>query len=72
VRECFPDCDAGAVPALGPAYGLDTIWDDGLLERSDLYFDAGDHEPLLHVSTTDFAGMLGRGWHDRFGKRFLA
>ena len=72
VRECFPDCDAGAVPALGPAYGVDTIWDDALMERSDVYFDAGDHERLLHVSTRDFADMLARGWHGRFGKRFLA
>ena len=26
LRELFPDCDSGAVPALGTAYGMNTCW----------------------------------------------
>jgi Ala-tRNA(Pro) deacylase len=71
VRERFPDCDPGAVPALGPAYGVETLWDDSLMERSDIYFEAGDHERLVHLSAEDLVGLLGASHHGRFGKRFV-
>ena len=45
----FQDCEAGAVPALGNAYGLDVIWDDQLTCASDIYIEAGDHENLIHM-----------------------
>ncbi|WP_158675399.1 aminoacyl-tRNA deacylase [Thiohalobacter thiocyanaticus] len=45
----FEDCELGAMPALGPAYGLRTLVDSHLAEQPDIYFDAGDHECLVHV-----------------------
>lgn len=71
VRERFPDCDPGAIPALGVAYGLETIWDDSLTQHSDVYFEAGDHERLVHLDTGDLVGLLGASRHGRFGKRFV-
>jgi Ala-tRNA(Pro) deacylase len=56
--EVFPDCARGAVPALGPAYGLETVWDERLRDTSEVYFEAGDHEHLVRVSTRDFLGLL--------------
>lgn len=55
----FQDCEAGAIPALGPAYGLDTIVDDALLAQPQVYFEAGDHEHLVHMTTQDFLRALG-------------
>lgn len=47
----FDDCELGAMPALGPAYGLRTLVDRKLAEQPDIYFDAGDHERLVRVDS---------------------
>ena len=58
-RKTFNDCEHGAVPPLGAAYGVETIWDEGLLGAGDLYFEAGDHKTLVHMKTSDFIRLLG-------------
>jgi len=51
----FSDCAVGAVPALGSAYGLPTIIDQSMKARwDDIYFEAGDHEELIRVSSDQF------------------
>ena len=47
------------VPPLSPAYGLETVVDEGLAEQPELYFDAGDHEELVHVLTERFFELVG-------------
>ena len=59
----FEDCDIGAVPPLGDAYGVDVIFDNSLYERDDVYFEAGDHTDLIHVSGVDFRGLMGTASH---------
>src|SRR5437868_3314580 len=59
ISRLFPDCDMGAVPPVGFAYGVDTIWDESLSDQPDVYFEAGDHEHLLHLNTKDFVHMMG-------------
>jgi Ala-tRNA(Pro) deacylase len=54
----FSDCEKGAVPALGPAYNLQTVVDPWLCEQSDVYFEGGDHEELVHVAGADFEELL--------------
>ena len=58
-----PDCELGAVPALGPAYGLETVVSESLMEQPDIYFEAGDHEELVHIDTMQFKSLL-------YGARF--
>ncbi len=55
----FSDCEIGALPAVGPAYGMETVVDDTLAEQSEIYFEAGDHEQLIHVSAETFQTLLG-------------
>lgn len=55
----FPDCEVGAVPALGPAYQLDTVVDESLRGEAEIYFEAGDHEELISVKGSDFETLLG-------------
>ena len=50
IEALFPDCEVGAIPPLGDAYGLEMIVDDSLDERADVYFEAGDHKNLIHLS----------------------
>jgi Ala-tRNA(Pro) deacylase len=55
----FDDCEPGAVPPLGPAYGLETFLDETLASLADVYFESGDHEQLVHVAGSDFRTLLG-------------
>lgn len=56
--ELFKDCEPGAVPPLGPVYGLDTILDERLAAEPDVYFEGGDHQALIHMSRGDFLKMM--------------
>ncbi len=55
----FPDCEEGAIPPLGRAYGVDVVVDDSLAWQPDIYFEAGDHTALVHVSGEAFQELLG-------------
>ena len=59
----FEDCTIGAVPPLGDAYGVDVIFDNSLYERDDVYFEAGDHTDLIHVSGVDFRDLMSTARH---------
>jgi len=54
----FPDCEPGATPPFGGAYGIPTVVDEGLLHLSDVYFDAGAHDRLARMTGADFAALL--------------
>ena len=58
LTDIFQDCELGAVPALGQAYGIDMIWDDELLASEDIYIESGDHEQLLHMSRAQFTALI--------------
>ena len=62
----FVDCETGAIPPVGEAYGLEMLLDDRLVEQSDVYFVAGDHRDLVHVSGEDFEHLMGHALHGRF------
>jgi Ala-tRNA(Pro) deacylase len=65
----FDDCEPGAVPPFGNVYNMDTIVDESLVEQSDIYFEAGDHERLIHVSAETFENLLGEVQHSEFALR---
>ncbi len=54
----FADCALGAVPAMGKAYGIPTLLDHRLLDLIHLYFEAGSHEGLVHLSGLAFRALL--------------
>lgn len=57
LHACFPDCQYGAVPALGAAYNLRTLIDKSVLPLRELYLEAGDHEGLIHLSQAQFRAL---------------
>lgn len=59
----FQDCEPGAVPPLGQAYGLETIVDSNLDDCNDIYFEAGNHEELVRVKGTDFRKLMKNNMH---------
>jgi Ala-tRNA(Pro) deacylase len=58
IAHLFKDCEPGAVPPLGPAYGIETLLDEALANLDEVYFEAGDHEQLVHIRGEDFQGLL--------------
>lgn len=66
MKQVFKDCDVGAVPPVGAAYGMETVLDDSLTEHADLFLEAGDHQRLLHVKTKDFMSLLHDSRHGHF------
>jgi Ala-tRNA(Pro) deacylase len=66
IAELFADCDRGAVPALGMAWGLETVVDDELESIDVLFVEAGDHERLLRLSHDVFHGLMSTARHGQF------
>ncbi len=64
----FGDCDIGAIPALGMAYGLDVIVEDNIAKTGDLFFEGGDHETLVHIQAEDFNGLVSEAPHGHFSR----
>jgi Ala-tRNA(Pro) deacylase len=66
IAPVFKDCHLGAIPPIGPAYGMETIVDDGLVGQPEIYFEAGDHEELIRVSGKQFLSLLKEARHGQF------
>lgn len=58
ISQVFRDCEPGAVPPVGNAYGLDVMLDTGLDECPDVYFEGGDHVHLVHLSGEAFKKLI--------------
>lgn len=61
----FSDCELGAIPPFGEQYGIQTVLDPELLEEPDIYFEAGDHRELIHMSCEQFRKLMDGAstWH---------
>jgi Ala-tRNA(Pro) deacylase len=66
IDRLFRDCVLGAVPPVGPCYGLDVIVDDSIQEQPDVYLEGGDHVTLIHMSSAQFARLTAGAPHGRF------
>jgi Ala-tRNA(Pro) deacylase len=65
----FTDCEVGATPPVGAAYGLaDVLIDESLDAKPDLYFEGGDHRTLVHIRGSDFARLMGEARHVRISR----
>jgi len=69
IREVFKDCDLGAIPPV--AYGMHTYLDDILLKQPDIYFEAGNHQELVHMSINQFADLMADAERGHFARRVI-
>ncbi|MCH7643852.1 MAG: YbaK/EbsC family protein [Myxococcales bacterium] len=58
LADVFPDCEIGALPPLGHAYGIPTVYDDRLRRLSCVYFEGGDHCDLIYMGGREFIDLL--------------
>jgi Ala-tRNA(Pro) deacylase len=68
IAALFGDCERGAIPALGPAYGITTVVDESLVDRSEIYFEAGDHQELIRVRGDEYDHMMSQARHGCFSR----
>ncbi len=66
IEGLFPDCRPGAIPPLGPFYGLETVLDEALTTLANVYLEAGDHEHLIHVTGEQFHSLMSGARHGHF------
>ncbi len=66
ISDLIGDCVLGAVPPLGDLYGAEIVLDDSLLDESDVYIEAGDHEELIHLDADSFEQMMKHAEHASF------
>jgi Ala-tRNA(Pro) deacylase len=58
IGDLFPDCELGAIPPIGAAYGLDAVLDEALLGLDDVCFEGGDHRSLVRVAGAQFRELM--------------
>ena len=60
LEEVFSDCELGAVPPIGMAYGVKTMWDpkSSLGKQDEVFFEAGDHQSLVQMSGVQFHELM--------------
>ena len=68
IEAMFNDCDLGAVPPIGSAYGLDVVLDESLVGDDDIYFEGGDHATLVRVAGTTFERLMGNARQGQFSR----
>lgn len=67
----FADCERGAIPPLGRAYGIEAVWDDSLLDQPEIFFEGGDHEELIQVAGQRVQALMEGGSHGDFSSPML-
>ena len=65
IGHLFSDCEIGAIPPIGEAYGMEVVVDYDLDDREDVYLEAGNHEDLLHLSGHSFRKLMKHLRHAR-------
>ena len=68
IAMLFEDCDLGAVPPVGMAWGIETIVDDELDASEVVYLEGGDHERLVKMSHDQFHMLMSAQKHGHFCK----
>jgi Ala-tRNA(Pro) deacylase len=64
----FTDCEVGAVPPIGDAYGMQTIVDEELEREPEVFLEAGDHEVLMRLSHDSFSRLMQNVCHDHIAR----
>ncbi|WP_138466048.1 aminoacyl-tRNA deacylase [Poseidonocella sp. HB161398] len=59
LAEVFDDCDFGAAPPVGDAYGIPTVLDREMYGLDEIWFEAGDHRSLVHMKGHHFDRLMG-------------
>ena len=62
-QSVFADCSPGVLPALGEAYGFETVIDDSLLNQDFVYVASGNEGELIRMTGQDFQAIHSNAWY---------
>ena len=68
ISMLFDDCERGAIPPVGMAWGVETVVDDEVESSDIVYLEAGDHESLLRMSRDQFHDLMSPARRGHFCK----
>lgn len=68
IYQLFTDCEKGAIPPIGCAYNITTIYDQQLDSLDNIYIEAGDHETLLRLDHSAFVALMKNAKHTEFNQ----
>jgi Ala-tRNA(Pro) deacylase len=57
-KDLFPECELGAMPALGNIYHLNVWIDESLKAYPTISFSAGTHAEIIEMSLADFDRLV--------------
>ena len=57
LAKLLPDCEVGAMPPLGPLFGLPVYVDARLAEQDMVEFDGGTHRDEIRMTYAEFARL---------------
>lgn len=66
ITDLFWDCEKGAIPPIGDAYGVEVLMDESLGPCHDVFFKAGSHTDLVHMSGKHFRKIMRNVDHGQF------
>ena len=70
LSDLLADCVVGAIPPIGELFDVmvDMVVDDELFDEDEIYFEAGNHEDLVHVSAETFQEIMKGTDRASFGR----
>ena len=57
-KQCFPDCETGAMPPFGNLYEIPVYVDETLAEDTEIAFNAGSHYELIKMKYSDYERLV--------------
>ena len=66
VTQLFPDCEPGAMPCFGMAWGVPTVVDEAIEDEAEVWIEGGDHRSLLHMPGHQFRALMRDADHGDF------
>lgn len=63
LRNLFTDCEIGAIPPVGDAYGIETVVDYSFDDANEVYIEAGNHTDLIHLTGENFRTLMESAHH---------
>ena len=58
LEKLFPDSELGAMPPMGPIYGLAVYLDSSIAGEDAIAFNAGTHREVIHMRTAEFRRLV--------------
>ncbi len=64
LKNVFPDCQLGAIPAIGQPWGISMACDNTLDTVTDIYLEGGNHRELVHMHREQYQSLTHSALHE--------